>query len=564
MAEVHVIGQIVGASGFPTQSLFCKWGLHAGGAWKIISGVKEGQTQIDISQFDNKSYWSHPIDVHFATKGIQGWPKFYFQVWHHDRFGRDELYGYGFCHIPTTPGIHHLDCPTWRPTGSLFDSVNQFFLGGGPQLRNVNNIFCANDRFRLLTTSMGTVHLEVGILLRNFDKYGVELEEDISCYMEWAPMKHSNVFKTIQNYFIHSLTLTNFDLIWKIGQPVLALKSDDHYFLLGFPNGKSCSSTGPILYLIDTAITCEHFVNSKESCEENIFLNFSIYFNNKKIVENGTSNHTIDHFQCDKEYNNCNTGDFQPLIYNTTTEMCENVITRVKYTFFHNGIHGIVKSDVKLAVENVKGITKQHFEVEFKWANDSTEAIMKKSGNPGYLIGRPVIAAISTNNSIENISVLTFPFSEQTDKCPMSGVVNFGESLVFSCEVLIPYANLGAMCDLLRNETRYLNQLTFNTIGSYGDLNTTNLHNWIPINSYTKRNKLSTSSFPLCRNVSLVFRLTFEYALTGHRALPQSKIVAASFESVNTDYSFTCIGLKNCRTGIHRVSLRFLIAFINF
>ena len=30
MAEVHVIGQIVGASGFPDHSLFCKWGIHTG------------------------------------------------------------------------------------------------------------------------------------------------------------------------------------------------------------------------------------------------------------------------------------------------------------------------------------------------------------------------------------------------------------------------------------------------------------------------------------------------------------------------------------------------------
>ena len=30
MAEVHVIGQLVGASSFPGQSLFCKWGVHMG------------------------------------------------------------------------------------------------------------------------------------------------------------------------------------------------------------------------------------------------------------------------------------------------------------------------------------------------------------------------------------------------------------------------------------------------------------------------------------------------------------------------------------------------------
>lgn len=30
-------------------------------------------------------------DVHYATKGIQGWPKLHLQVWHQDMFGRNEL-----------------------------------------------------------------------------------------------------------------------------------------------------------------------------------------------------------------------------------------------------------------------------------------------------------------------------------------------------------------------------------------------------------------------------------------------------------------------------------------
>lgn len=33
MAEVHVIGQIMGATGFSESSLFCKWGVHTGIPW---------------------------------------------------------------------------------------------------------------------------------------------------------------------------------------------------------------------------------------------------------------------------------------------------------------------------------------------------------------------------------------------------------------------------------------------------------------------------------------------------------------------------------------------------
>uniref|UniRef100_A0A286XXC5 B9 domain-containing protein 2 n=1 Tax=Cavia porcellus TaxID=10141 RepID=A0A286XXC5_CAVPO len=72
MAEAHVIGQIIGATGFSESSLFCKWGIHTGAAWKLLSGVREGQTQVDTPQVGDMAYWCHPIDLHFATKGLQG------------------------------------------------------------------------------------------------------------------------------------------------------------------------------------------------------------------------------------------------------------------------------------------------------------------------------------------------------------------------------------------------------------------------------------------------------------------------------------------------------------
>ena len=43
-----------------------------GGAWKVIAGAREGQTQVDLPQNEAFAAWSHPIDIHFATKGLQG------------------------------------------------------------------------------------------------------------------------------------------------------------------------------------------------------------------------------------------------------------------------------------------------------------------------------------------------------------------------------------------------------------------------------------------------------------------------------------------------------------
>ena len=46
--------------------------IFLGGAWRVLAGVREGQTQVDSPLFGNMAYWSHPLDLHFATKGIQG------------------------------------------------------------------------------------------------------------------------------------------------------------------------------------------------------------------------------------------------------------------------------------------------------------------------------------------------------------------------------------------------------------------------------------------------------------------------------------------------------------
>ncbi|EHB02537.1 B9 domain-containing protein 2 [Heterocephalus glaber] len=273
MAEVHVIGQIIGATGFSESSLFCKWGIHTGAAWKLLSGVREGQTQVDTPQVGDMAYWSHPIDLHFATKGLQGWPRLHLQVWSQDSFGRCQLEGYGFCHVPSSPGTHQLDCSTWRPLGSwreqlarafvgaawkLLSGVREgqtqvdtpqvgdmaywshpidlhfatkglqgwprlhlqvwsqdsfgrcqlegygfchvpsspgthqldcstwrplgswreqlarAFVGGGPQLLHADTIYSGADRYRLHTAAGGTVRLELSLLLRHFDRYGVE------------------------------------------------------------------------------------------------------------------------------------------------------------------------------------------------------------------------------------------------------------------------------------------------------------------------------------------------------------------------------------------------------
>ncbi|NWX05751.1 B9D2 protein, partial [Caloenas nicobarica] len=82
--------------------------------------------------------------------------------------------GYGFCHVPAAPGCHALSCVTWRPRGTWRERLRQRLLGGGPQLRVPPEAAGASERFRLRTEAAGTVHLQLGVLLRHFGRFGVE------------------------------------------------------------------------------------------------------------------------------------------------------------------------------------------------------------------------------------------------------------------------------------------------------------------------------------------------------------------------------------------------------
>lgn len=52
---------------------------------------------------------------------------------------------------------------------------SEYFLGGSLELSSSDIVYSPADRYRLRTQAAGSVYLDVSVILRNFDKYGVEL-----------------------------------------------------------------------------------------------------------------------------------------------------------------------------------------------------------------------------------------------------------------------------------------------------------------------------------------------------------------------------------------------------
>jgi len=119
---------------------------------------------------------NHPVDIHYTTKSLQGWPRFVCQVWTLDSFGRASTAGYGFAHLPCIPGVHTVEVACWRPTGTLKEEVEALFLGHTTQLTTDDIVFGSawDNRWRLVTAPSGSLILDVAVMTRHFTEHNVD------------------------------------------------------------------------------------------------------------------------------------------------------------------------------------------------------------------------------------------------------------------------------------------------------------------------------------------------------------------------------------------------------
>ena len=150
--------------------------MHVGENWRLLSGVDKGETFYDCSEhYSGTSVFEHPLDLHYVSGSITGWPKLYAEVWGVDVHGRHSVNGYGCLTMPVHPGNYSLECNMWRPQGSYSDQVYTFFLGTSPEILYKNMVLSGNDRFGLQCISTGILHLRIGLTTKDFNLHGVKM-----------------------------------------------------------------------------------------------------------------------------------------------------------------------------------------------------------------------------------------------------------------------------------------------------------------------------------------------------------------------------------------------------
>lgn len=182
--EVHFVGEIKSGHGFNAgySSLTCKWSVDWGTTWSLLEGSQEGQTQFAAAtaaattnsnhhSSTSSCVWNHPIDLHFTTANMKGWPRIILQVWSLDSYGTASILGYGFTYFPATPAMQELEVKCWRPRGTLSEEISHFFLGSSIRLTQERLILddAWEKRHNLVTILTGKVTIEISCIMRYFD-----------------------------------------------------------------------------------------------------------------------------------------------------------------------------------------------------------------------------------------------------------------------------------------------------------------------------------------------------------------------------------------------------------
>ncbi|XP_071964939.1 tectonic-1-like [Antedon mediterranea] len=282
----------------------------------------------------------------------------------------------------------------------------------------------------------------------------------------------------------------------------------------------------------------------------------------------------------------CNISSFQTPTYNNVTETCSNVVTEVHYTITHNATDGIVDAQVLFVLSTVNA---QHFPLLQKFSTSfvkfDEEDVFARSGNPGYVIGEPLIAgnltsyeesvdegteevyvkyAISLSEDRYNrMTVVTATASGTCVSDPDSRIpVVFGEDIRSGCLISVSFSDVTEACTAINAIARqalagdmpqsmYVAMFGNSDVGIVGD--------WVPVIIQEPVAEPTSIVAGQCDNVILSLSIEILYANIGSLANPQAKIVGVKYTFIPGKLTYQCVG-PYCQAGTENLRQKYEIA----
>lgn len=256
-----------------------------------------------------------------------------------------------------------------------------------------------------------------------------------------------------------------------------------------------------------------------------------------------------------------------------SVDTCSNVVLGVEYIltygtdvpeFLEETQQVVTSAMVRLTLGNINQASLPITQIySSKFVGASEANVVEKSGNPGYLFGKPVRAGIRYNiagNSSfaisENLYDLTLVKSTGSGDCATGSAnrlqVNFGEDVRTGCLIRFNYENVTEYCSAIEqqivNALEGLDGVTYDpgnrSVAIFGNSDPLVTGDWVPIirNAPTAAQVISTISGPTC-SVTTGMHVQILYANIGALNNPQRKILGVQFNYEDRQLvTFRCIG----------------------
>ncbi|XP_065072219.1 tectonic-3-like [Rhopilema esculentum] len=251
--------------------------------------------------------------------------------------------------------------------------------------------------------------------------------------------------------------------------------------------------------------------------------------------------------------------------YNFTSNVCQNVLLKASYIVFYDtnstalNVSSVSVNLVMGDIPSTMTSFKQEFSIRFQKVG--SQSTFSRSGNPGYVHGRPILAGtLQTNTQQKKEAIILNKdpnkwltvIKSSSDACGVTSQrmsVKFGINIRTGCFISIKRVMTNQECSLLQSNIYNSLLGSFPThVAMYGNSAVTNTADWVPIiNSQPQTPPSSVNGE--CTNMILGVHFEILHGSTGYLGNPQSRVIGfrVKYDSPKT-ISFLCIG-PYCQPG---------------
>lgn len=213
---------------------------------------------------------------------------------------------------------------------------------------------------------------------------------------------------------------------------------------------------------------------------------------------------------------------------------CHNVVSEVIYEIEFNGTHGIQNVSVQLKVTSVSGNSlQQRFTLQF-WSRTPSYTL-PRSGNPGYIIGAPLLSLNS--GARQQVTILQ---SQGDGICSQTlrHKVRFGMNMRTSCQLSISQTMEDGNCSYFQEKLYQAFQGVSSpqALAIIGSAEPTQTDQWTSI--IIRNCSMQAGNCASCCMVPVSLKIQVLWAEVGLQSNPQSQVLGAR-------YWYQCQSLKS-------------------